>query len=249
MKSCIVVLLLAVVATIAWAQVTVTVPDRVCMKGDTIEVPVWVKSVSGANVLAFQFALKFNKAVVKIVDVSVTGTLGGSSGWTVLPNSYADSMKIGAFGASALGSDTVLLKVKCTAVGNIGDTTRLDLCSLIFNAGTPTAVVSCGLFTVTSATAVGEAMGSLPAEFSLSQNYPNPFNPSTMIQYGVPSRSRVSLALFNPLGQMVRVLVDEEKEAGYHHVQLDASGLSSGTYFYQLKAGDVVKTNRLTLLK
>ena len=88
-----------------------------------------------------------------------------------------------------------------------------------------------------------------PGQPMLYQNYPNPFNPSTTIRYGLPSRSHVTLTVFNTLGQQVATLVQGEQEAGYHEVQFDASSLASGVYLYRLQAGDFVHTNRLLLLK
>ncbi len=88
-----------------------------------------------------------------------------------------------------------------------------------------------------------------PEEFVLIQNYPNPFNPSTTIRYGLPAKARVVLFVYNTLGQIVSRLVDEEQEAAYHEVQFDATGLSSGVYFYKLRAGDFVATKRFLLLK
>ena len=89
----------------------------------------------------------------------------------------------------------------------------------------------------------------LPRESSLWQNYPNPFNPSTTIRYGLPGSSRVTLAIFNPLGQLVTTLVSGEVEAGYHDVRFDAARLSSGVYLYRLTAGDFVQTRKLLYLK
>jgi hypothetical protein len=88
-----------------------------------------------------------------------------------------------------------------------------------------------------------------PLAFGLYQNYPNPFNPSTTIRYGLPSRSHVTLAVFNTLGQRVAQLVNGDVEAGHHDVQFDAAELSSGVYFYRLRAGDFVETKRLLLLR
>jgi hypothetical protein len=98
-------------------------------------------------------------------------------------------------------------------------------------------------------TSVKPTSSEIPTEFILEQNYPNPFNPSTTIRYGLPERSVVSLTVFNTLGQQVEVLQDEEQEAGYHEVKFDASGLSSGVYFYRLRAGDFVETKRLLLVR
>jgi hypothetical protein len=88
-----------------------------------------------------------------------------------------------------------------------------------------------------------------PRSYILGQNYPNPFNPGTTIRYGLPHRSAVQLNFFNTLGQQVAVLQNGEQEAGYHEVKFDASGLSSGVYFYRLQAGDFVSTKKLLLLK
>ena len=89
----------------------------------------------------------------------------------------------------------------------------------------------------------------MPAGFSLSRNYPNPFNPTTTIRYGLPSRSRVTLTVFNILGQKMANLVDGEVEAGYHEVQFDGYNLASGIYFYRLEASSFVATKRLLLLR
>lgn len=96
---------------------------------------------------------------------------------------------------------------------------------------------------------VPEASGTAPSRFSLSQNYPNPFNASTIIRYGLPHRSQVLLILFNPLGQQVALLAHGEQEAGFHDVAFDASGLSSGMYFYRLSAGSYVHSRKFVLVR
>ncbi len=90
-----------------------------------------------------------------------------------------------------------------------------------------------------------ETAGELPSGFALLQNYPNPFNPSTTIRYGLPTRSHVTLTVFNTLGQQVATLVEGEQEAGFHEAVFDASGLASGVYLYRLQTGDFVETKRL----
>jgi len=98
-------------------------------------------------------------------------------------------------------------------------------------------------------TSVEPITSQLPQEFLLQQNYPNPFNPSTTIRYGLPSRSHVTLTVFNTLGQQVATLQDGEQEGGYHEVQFDGSGLASGVYVYRLQGGDFVQSLKLTLLR
>ena len=94
----------------------------------------------------------------------------------------------------------------------------------------------------------------VPTEYSLSQNYPNPFNPETEIQYGLPKDCQVRLDVYNLLGQRVITLVDEHQEAGYWSLSWDARDtdgreVSSGIYFYTLKAETFVATKRMVLVK
>ena len=89
----------------------------------------------------------------------------------------------------------------------------------------------------------------LPAVPMVFQNYPNPFNPVTHIRYALPSRSDVTLTVYNTLGQKVALLVRETQDKGYHQAEFDGGGLSTGVYFCRLQAGNSVVTNRMILLK
>jgi photosystem II stability/assembly factor-like uncharacterized protein len=90
---------------------------------------------------------------------------------------------------------------------------------------------------------------NIVTEFVLHQNYPNPFNPNTNIGYQIPERSFVILKVFDALGNEIETLVNKEQEAGSYQNTFDAEGLSSGTYFYQLKAGKYLRTMKMILLK
>jgi len=76
----------------------------------------------------------------------------------------------------------------------------------------------------------------MPVRFNLSQNYPNPFNPSTAINYQIPEKSFVTLSVFDILGNEVKNLMNEEKEAGYYSLSFNAAekNFSTGTYFYRM---------------
>ncbi len=101
--------------------------------------------------------------------------------------------------------------------------------------------------------------GSLPRAFALGQNYPNPFNPQTVIRYDIPERAGegvgVNIDIFNIHGQLVKSLVDEVKAPGSYTAQWDGrndrgAAVSSGIYFYRIKAGDeFVSTRKMVLLK
>jgi len=89
----------------------------------------------------------------------------------------------------------------------------------------------------------------IPKEYQLRQNYPNPFNPTTVISYGLPKNTFVTLGIYDELGREVKLLVNEWENAGDHSVNFDASSLPSGAYFYHFKAGSYTATKKLLLLK
>ncbi|GAB4300445.1 MAG: hypothetical protein Kow0098_27840 [Ignavibacteriaceae bacterium] len=82
-----------------------------------------------------------------------------------------------------------------------------------------------------------------PKVFELSQNYPNPFNPSTTIKFSLASDSKVTLKIFDVLGQEVAELLNGQITAGVHNVNFDAGNLNSGVYFYRIDAAGVDGTN------
>jgi hypothetical protein len=85
--------------------------------------------------------------------------------------------------------------------------------------------------------------------YALLNNYPNPFNPSTTIEFQIPDRNFVTLKICDMLGTEVATLVNEEKPAGRYELTFDASNLSSGTYFYILRAGDYQAMKKMILVK
>ncbi len=110
--------------------------------------------------------------------------------------------------------------------------------------------------TTAGPTGVSHEQGQLPAVFALDGAYPNPFNPGTTIRYELPGKSRISLVVYNVLGQIVGTLADGVEEAGYKEIEWTPSNLASGVYFYRLQAtsiNDPSKTfsgvKRMVLLK
>jgi len=89
----------------------------------------------------------------------------------------------------------------------------------------------------------------LPVTTELRQNYPNPFNPSTTISFTLPSRSFVTLKVFDIIGREVAAIVSEEMSEGTYTRQWNASAFASGVYFYRLQAGSFVQTKKLIVVK
>ncbi|MBU1679873.1 MAG: T9SS type A sorting domain-containing protein [Bacteroidetes bacterium] len=91
--------------------------------------------------------------------------------------------------------------------------------------------------------------GGIPENYNLFQNYPNPFNPSTKIRFSVPEPANVKLTIYNSLGEQVAELINDVKSAGSYEVNWNAKNMASGIYFYQLQAGSVVLTRKMSFLK
>ncbi len=97
-------------------------------------------------------------------------------------------------------------------------------------------------------------LNNIPNSFELEQNYPNPFNPTTNIKYGLPTKSHLTLKIYNLLGQEINTLVDQVVPAGTHETEWngrDKTGaeVASGIYFYKLVAGDFIETKKMMLVK
>jgi hypothetical protein len=111
-----------------------------------------------------------------------------------------------------------------------------------------------GLTTISSATiqvtpATGVGKEQQPLTYRLMQNYPNPFNPNTTIRYQIPKQGQVTLRVFDMVGREVATLVNRVEEPGDRSVTFDASGLSSGMYYYRLQAGRYVEVRKLLLVR
>jgi Tol biopolymer transport system component len=98
-------------------------------------------------------------------------------------------------------------------------------------------------------TAIDECAHNGPLQYCLYNNYPNPFNNNTSIGFWLAESGDVSLTIYNILGRKVRTLIDEYRLYGNHKYDFNANHLSSGIYFYRLKAGETVETKRMILLK
>jgi hypothetical protein len=86
-------------------------------------------------------------------------------------------------------------------------------------------------------------------EFSLNQNYPNPFSSVTTIEYSIPKRSDVNITVYNLLGQVVDVLVNQTMKPGHYSLQHDASKLGGGVYFYKIQAGSFSDMKKCVVLR
>jgi len=134
------------------------------------------------------------------------------------------------------------------ADSKLGETIHV-ICEVTDNGTPPLTRYQRVIVTVRDLTDIKKSEGFVPAEFNLEQNYPNPFNPSTIIEYSVPNLTHATLKIYNLIGEEVASLINEMVLPGVHRIVWDASGLSSGVYFYSLQAGNFIQTKKLLLLK
>jgi lysophospholipase L1-like esterase len=109
--------------------------------------------------------------------------------------------------------------------------------------------IDLNLFIEAPSSGIGERSEDLPGTLFLGQNYPNPFNPSTTISFNVPTRSFVSVKVFDSLGREVGDLVNETREQGSYSVNFDASALPSGMYVYKLSSGNFTQAKKMLMVK
>jgi hypothetical protein len=156
------------------------------------------------------------------------------------------------------GKDDCYYFVTCDAKRDASGTIQLFITTsedISFSGGTlspklsKSAPLSYKTVNVGIATKVNSQNDLLPNKYSLEQNYPNPFNPSTKISYSLPQAAKVTINVYNILGQQVAALLNSQKPAGKHAVTFDATNISAGLYFYEIKANNFRSIKKMLLVK
>lgn len=132
------------------------------------------------------------------------------------------------------------------AVTSLFDDGKIVITGTSENTGTNFDIVT---IKYAELTGIQQTNSRIPDEYSLSQNYPNPFNPVTNIKFSIPKNGNVKLTVFDITGKVIAELVKENLNAGEYKIDFDASGLSSGVYFYKLHAEGFSETRKMILVK
>jgi hypothetical protein len=252
--------------------------DPVGYTGQRIEVPIFIDDPNGKDIKSFDFRIWHNVDVarnplpVKLItldgDGYVTrGTLMESN-WTIHAWEVSDneirvqaSTNLAPLSAPSTGRPPLMglafridygfptteyLKTAWSQLLWPDDTQLLD--SVLINNGSIFPRVTHGKFTVT-----GDCLRPLSATekyiITVSQNRPNPFNPTTTIEYTLTADMPVRIVVFDALGRTVATLVDRVEKGGSHAVTFDATGLTSGMYFYRMDTPGFSKTMKMLLSK
>jgi hypothetical protein len=204
---------------------------------------------TGVNVSAGGVTISGTATDVWIFQIAGTLNLAGSGHVTLSGGAKASNIFWQIAGQVTIGTSAAMEGIVLSQTAIVMSTGA----TLNGRALAQTAVTLDGN-TISSQTAVTAIVNPpLIQKFELSQNYPNPFNPSTTIRYSIEKAARVSLRVYNLLGQEVASLVNGIQEAGNYEVMFNSIqgqfGLSSGVYLYRLEAGNFVSMKKLVLEK
>jgi hypothetical protein len=242
-----------------------------------IEVPVYFTSDSAVTLV--QFIIEYNSAQLQalspVVELgSQAGGLAISLTSANLPfpptNPGADAnvlIQLSGGGTQTITGDSLeLVKLKFFTNGQYGDTLKIWFDPTNGRAifTTPglndiqdeNLQLTSGAIIINSPpSAIGDLESDqLPTSFALLPNYPNPFNPSTVISFQLPVNSHVRINVFNLLGQLVKMLVDETRQPGIYELTWDAINdaggrMPSGEYIVRMQAGEFVQIRKILLLR
>jgi photosystem II stability/assembly factor-like uncharacterized protein len=222
---------------------------------------IWESQISGsAYGLHSVYFTDSNTGYATSENGTIIKTMNGGNNWitqTSGTNRYLTSVYFGdantGYAVSGFPSEGTIMKT--TDAGNTwsSQTTVMDGLNSIclVDANTGYAVGDDGLILKTTNGGVTRIKAKIleRTDFRLQQNYPNPFNPTTTIFFSLPSKSFVSLKVFDLIGREQGTIVSEEMSAGNHSRTWNAEGLPSGVYFYRLQAGTSIETKKLILLR
>lgn len=153
------------------------------------------------------------------------------NGNTLKTKTYGDAGEDRCYDMITVGNNILLIAASNYNPSSDGDASLL----LIYKNDIPTNVDDTG--------------NNKAGGYYLAEAYPNPFNPTTTIKFQLPQNSFVTLKVYDILGNEITTLISKELASGEYKLPFNASSLSSGTYLYQLKAGDFIQTKKITLLK
>ncbi len=184
-----------------------------------------------------------------VIEVTANDGIGASAGCGV------DSVYISFNGGNSwfpaikAGTDFNTWKYNWTGYTNQNYTIKSKAIDLLGNKEIPGEGVAIVVTEVTS-----KADNQIPKQFAVSQNYPNPFNPETMINFEIPKSCQVVIKIYNTVGQEVKTLVNEKRDAGFYQISWDGidnlgNKVGSGIYLYQLKAEEFIASKKMVMIQ
>ncbi len=245
----------------------VLVVNSSALVGESVNVPIQLTAQGNENALGF--SLHFDPAILSAPQIQLGGEAQGA---TLITNTNsADSGRLGITLALptglnfAAGTREIAVVTFTINPATTADSTRIDFDDLPVarevvdaEANVLQVIWKAGTITIDIINSVHESAGEQPSSFELGSNFPNPFNPETIIAYAIPAQAsggvHVSLRIYNLQGQLVRTLVNQMQQAGRYAITWDGRNehgqqVASGTFIYQLHAGNFLQSRKMALLR
>jgi len=191
------------------------------------------------NIAAFEIHLNYESDAVSFLEYTFSEEMENL--WTITNSEEPGIFRLSTIAQpyTELAEDFLILTFRIE--GNNANTGDFNVTHFLINE---TNVLE----------SLDERVKSVPEVYNLYQNFPNPFNPETRIDFQLPKGSEVTLKIYNILGQEIKTLVSEEKEAGYYSILWNGENnygikVSSGIYIYQIRAGDFIKSRKMVYIR
>ena len=224
------------------ASADVFMSDEGTSPGHIVKVPIYLKNTQ--NIMGCDNILTYDTNMLEFDTLTVSSDISN-----LLIASHQDNGKIHLAAAGTLRDTTniLLTTLKFKVKDGFSGSTKVALKKLKWNEQPEISNVTSS--TISLITPIERDESKIPTKFSLKQNYPNPFNPTTNIKYNLPENTHVKISIYDINGHLIELLINKFQHAGYHTVNFNGYHLASGFYLYKIKAGSVIKTKKMLLLK
>jgi hypothetical protein len=227
------------------------------MGEEDVSIPIYMESdATGLEIDSLHVSVSYNPEVILFSDINNSETL--TEGWAItVSDTISGNVKITALSEDYMEGNGTMFNLLFDVIGDGGEESDLVFNQIKFNGGDIGGIPINGLFMIPSSSSIANSQIMVPNSCVLYDNYPNPFNPSTTIAYQIPvgTYNYTTLRIYDTMGRLVRTLVDEKQDAGYHTVKwhgIDDNGkrVPSGAYVYRLETTDgYEETRKMILLK
>lgn len=227
-------------------SMTLFMPRASGQVGNSTTIPIRARLNRAADrEVDYDVRVEYDPLVMALPRGSVAATSGTLSTTAALSEVSPGILRIKGTIGVGLMSDTLIAFPVLPLLGP-ARVTPLRSTFAFWTASGPLSVADTGTFTVLDCDPNGTV--TIGDRYALRQNRPNPFNPSTVIEFSMAFRERARLVLYNSMGNPIRTLIDATLPSGWHEYRLDAGGLPSGVYYYELRAGRFRSMLRMVLL-
>lgn len=231
------------------ANGTLEMKDDTLSAGDIVQVPIKLKNAD--NIYSLEGLVEFDPNILNYESMDFGSDIQGFK--KEITSQSGSISFVGAGSTHSISGNPKLALLNFTISEEFEDpSTTIKIAKLRWNEN---KIISDAASSIIYRKTTGiKDENNVPKEYTLKQNYPNPFNPNTIIRYGLPKESNVSIRIFDLSGQQVKKLIVSHQQAGWHKIVWDATNdfgnpVSTGIYLYRIKANNFIDVKKMLLLK